>query len=204
MFQVMVLAGLAILIVLVVVFLPDAGEPDSTPETTTDSDVAAPETEAPDVDQVTALTEIAAGAATGLGSVVGELVTYLPPGEPPVTDAPADAATVADWRARVAEVRDSFGDPVSGGTAVNVARGALTGAVDAVMLTVTAYDDALSLAAGPDREAALTRASEALDLGLQLWSVAATQVDDVNIAAGLGHKHVNLGGTAPPDSLPEG
>jgi hypothetical protein len=58
--------------------------------------------------------------------------------------------------------------------------------------------------AGPDRDAALTRASVSLDLGLQLWSVAATQVDDINIDAGLGHQHVNLGGTQAPDSAAEG
>ena len=197
--QVLLLAALAALVVVVVLLIPGAEEPKDTGSTAADSDSATP-----DAAQVTALTDIAREAGAGLGTVVGELVTYLPPGAPPVTDAPADPATVADWRARVEAVRAAFGDPPSGGTEVNVARGALTGAVDVVMLAVSTYDDALRLPTGSDREAALTRASESLDLGLQLWSVAATQVDDANIDAGLGHQHVNLNGTRAPDSIAEG
>jgi len=198
-FRVVVLAALTALVVLAVVLIPGAEEPDGAAATPTGSDAAAP-----DPAQVEALTDIAREAGAGLGAVVGELVTYLPPGEPPITDPPAEPAAVDGWRLRVEEVRASFGDPTSAGTEVNVARGALTGAVDAVLLAVATYDDALRVPAGPDRDAALTRASVSLDLGLQLWSVAATQVDDINIDAGLGHQHVNLGGTQAPDSAAEG
>jgi hypothetical protein len=53
------------------------------------------------------------------------------------------------------------------------------------------------------------RARERRDLAVRAWSVAATQLDAINIATGYGHQHVYLGGSESAgglgaDPAPEG
>ncbi|MDP3890303.1 MAG: hypothetical protein Q8Q44_03675 [Nocardioides sp.] len=154
--------------------------------------------------QIEAITDSARTVAQELGTVLIEARATLPEDLPGGEGGQvADPATVKDWSDRLEELVAAFGDPQSAGTSVNVARGALTTAVDAVRIGVAAYGDALALK-GADREAALARAAESFDLGRRVWNVAAIQVDDANVQAGLGHQHVVLAGETPPDTLPEG
>ncbi|MEK8106119.1 hypothetical protein NKG94_14850 [Micromonospora sp. M12] len=84
-----------------------------------------------------------------------------------------------------------FADPPSGTTATNVARGGLRGAVQQASLAVDAY----ALAAGvpaAQRAALLDLTSRQAAEAGTIWSVAATQLDQVSVDAGHGHQHVFL------------
>lgn len=104
----------------------------------------------------------------------------------------------AAWQRTVEAAATSFDDPPSGTTATNVARGGLAAAVDQLAVAVTAYQQGHHDLATRQR-----------DLAVTAWSVAATQLDQVNVDAGYGHQHVFLqsepGGEAfTPDDAPEG
>ncbi|MEN3615728.1 hypothetical protein AAH979_40320 [Plantactinospora sp. ZYX-F-223] len=121
---------------------------------------------------------------------------------------PVEAATVERWRTTVRQLVDRHAESPSGTTATNVARGAFRSALHgfnvAVDLLATAQqlpaEQRLSLTATADRvrtDAATT------------WSVAATQLDQINVDAGLGHQHVYLrteqgSGAFTSDGAPEG
>ena len=82
-------------------------------------------------------------------------------------------------------------EPPSGAAATNVARhslgaslGLLESAVDLLAVAVTAEGDL--------QAELVTRAGVQRDLAVQTWSVGATQLDAINIDAGLGHQHVYL------------
>jgi hypothetical protein len=103
---------------------------------------------------------------------------------------------------------DSFANPPSGGTAVNVARSGFAAAVNELDLAVASYQAALALPER-DRAAVLSVAARQRDTAVAGWSVAATQLDVVNIAAGFGHAHVFLPavpgqGALTADGAPEG
>jgi hypothetical protein len=119
----------------------------------------------------------------------------------------ASEATVADWRKAVRAENAYFADTVSGETGTNVARGGFASSLDILNEAVETYALALE---DPDRQALLLRrAREQRDLAVRTWSVAATQLDAINIATGFGHQHVYLGGTEAAggvgaDPAPEG
>ncbi len=76
-------------------------------------------------------------------------------------------------------------------TATNVARGGLRSAVEQAAVAVETV--ALAVAAPADRQPELlTLAARQAALAVTTWSVAATQLDQVNIDAGNGHQHVHL------------
>jgi hypothetical protein len=121
--------------------------------------------------------------------------------------ATASAATVAKWRAAVRKENEFFAETVSGETGTNVARGGFAASLDALNEAVETY--ALALKDPAQRDALLKRAREQRDLAVRAWSVAATQLDAINIATGFGHQHVYLGGTEQSgglsaDPAPEG
>ncbi|MFC7760240.1 hypothetical protein ACFQY4_21110 [Catellatospora bangladeshensis] len=97
---------------------------------------------------------------------------------------------------------------MSGTTATNVARGALRNAVEQLAAAVETSAAARALPA-PSRQLVLAAASRQRELAVMAWSVAATQLDQINVDAGHGHQHVYLeiagiSGLMAGDSLPEG
>ncbi len=121
---------------------------------------------------------------------------------------PADAATVADWQRTLTALVAAHADSPSGTTATNVARGGFRGAVADFQVAVDLYAAAL---AGPaDRLPALVEiAGRARTAAATSWSVAAAQLDQINVDAGFGHQHVYLqteqgSGAFTPDGEEEG
>jgi hypothetical protein len=86
-----------------------------------------------------------------------------------------------------------FAETVSGDTGTNVARGGFAASLDVLNEATETY--ALAAADPAHRRPLLTRAREQRDLAVRTWSVAATQLDAINIATGYGHQHVYLGGS---------
>ena len=157
--------------------------------------------------QIGELTETARRASEILAPVLEEMSTYLPPEGEPASETPSPEI-VAGWKEAVAAADREFGDPPSGETATNVARGSLDVAVDALGSAARTYEAALDLP--PDeRRSVLEQASEGRDLAVRMWSIGATQLDAVNVEAGNGHQHVFLptagvGGALTADPEPEG
>lgn len=200
-------AGLAVLLAVVVFVITRSGGDgdDGTDQDPPPTDVARLEEQeaARDVAQVEELTALGREASALVDPVVARLTRLLrePASERGTSSGPRAATS---WLRRIAEVERLFGDPESASTGNNVARGALLGSIDAIEGAVRAYDDSGALPPGPLRSAAIHRAVESLDLGIRLWSVAAMQLDQLNVDAGLGHQHIQLHGATLPDGLPEG
>jgi hypothetical protein len=119
----------------------------------------------------------------------------------------ASPATVDEWLRTVRQEDEFFAETVSGETGTNVARGGFAAALDTLIQSVESYR--LALAQPAARAELLRRAREQRDLALRTWSVAATQLDAINIATGYGHQHVYLSGTEAAggfgaDPAPEG
>lgn len=157
--------------------------------------------------QIEDLTTTARRTSETLAPALKEMSRYLPAGEAPAARI-ADPETVKGWKKAVNTADEEFGDPPSGETATNVARGSLDAAVDTLDSAVRTYETAAGLP--PDeRRPVLDRASESRDLAVRMWSVGATQLDAVNVEAGNGHQHVYLpaegvGGAFTADPEPEG
>ena len=151
------------------------------------------QTQVRDKEQVKELTERMRGTADALGPV---LTAMRKAGVP-------SAGAVAKWRMVVRAENEFFAETVSGETGTNVARGGFAAALDILDEAVESYTLARA-----DRRL-LARAREQRDLAVRTWSVAATQLDAINIATGFGHQHVYLGGTEAAgglsaDPAPEG
>ncbi|SCF49141.1 hypothetical protein GA0070216_13221 [Micromonospora matsumotoense] len=112
------------------------------------------------------------------------------------------------WRQTMLRAAEPFANPPSGTTATNVARGGLRSAVEQASLAVESYF--LAVTGPPTQRAALTELAKRQAVqAAAAWSVAATQLDQVNIDAGQGHQHVYLdagpgGGALAPDGATEG
>jgi hypothetical protein len=150
-----------------------------------------------DKEQVKELTERMRGSVDALTPVVAALGR----------ERLARPATVESWRRAVRDEDEFFAETVSGETGTNVARGGFASALDALMESVESYR--LALAQPAARRALLARARQQRDLALRSWSVAATQLDAINIATGYGHQHVYLSGSEEAggfgaDPAPEG
>ncbi|PRX47278.1 hypothetical protein B0I33_106380 [Prauserella shujinwangii] len=111
---------------------------------------------------------------------------------PDGADGVASAGDVAEWRRSVEAAAAPLRERPSGGTAVNLARSGLAGAVATVGRAVEAYAAALD-ARGALRERLRALADDLRRDALAAWSVAANQLDVAGIEAGLGHVHVFLG-----------
>jgi hypothetical protein len=160
-----------------------------------------------DKEQVQELTERMRGTVGALGPVLDGLGRTLPPGDDKKVGPLAGAAAVGRWREAVRNENRYFAETVSGETGTNVARGGFGSALDALNESVETY--ALAVADRGHRQALLERARQQRDLAVRMWSVAATQLDAINIAVGYGHQHVFLGGSAEvggftADPAPEG
>ncbi|PZG01499.1 hypothetical protein [Micromonospora deserti] len=119
-----------------------------------------------------------------------------------------EAGQLRQWQQAIQHATQAFADPPSGTTATNVARGGLRAAVDQAALAVDTY--LLALTAPPAQRAALTDlATRQATQAAATWSVAAAQLDQINIDAGHGHQHVYLdtspgSGAFTPDGAQEG
>ncbi|TNH24991.1 hypothetical protein FHG89_24225 [Micromonospora orduensis] len=111
----------------------------------------------------------------------------------PSTSRPASAEQARQWQQAMVRAAEPFADPPSGTTATNVARTALRSAVDQASLAVDAY--LLAVTVPPAQRAPLAElAARQAAQAAAAWSVAATQLDQVNVDSGQGHQHVYLEG----------
>ncbi|HCT76353.1 MAG TPA: hypothetical protein DGG94_16595 [Micromonosporaceae bacterium] len=151
-----------------------------------------------DVAQIGELTTMARNTKQLLTAVVSGLAATQP----------ATDAQLAGWQQIVRQETQRYAVTVSGATATNVARGAFRGAVDMLSVAVDAYALARTMAPG-QQQALLDVAARQRTLAVTTWSVAATQLDQLNVDAGNGHQHVYLtdrpdGGAMTSDGTPEG
>ncbi|MFC0508862.1 hypothetical protein [Micromonospora costi] len=151
-----------------------------------------------DVQQITELTEAARRTGEQLGPILLAIKQESEAGRIP------DAPRVRDWQQAVRQLTAQYANPPSGMTATNVARGGLRSAVEQAAVAV----DSVALAAAApatSRKDQMALAAQQADLAVTTWSVAATQLDQVNIDAGLGHQHVHLdSGGGPGHMSPDG
>ncbi len=165
------------------------------------------QTQVRDKEQVQQLTDTMRGTVDALGPVLSGLGRTFPPGEDDKLGPLAKASAVEGWRRTVREENEFFAETVSGETGTNVARGGFAASLDTLNESVESYR--LALAQPAARAALLERAREQRNLAVRTWSVAATQLDAINIATGYGHQHVYLGGSEAvggfgADPAPEG
>ncbi|MFI6238114.1 hypothetical protein ACIBD9_31500 [Micromonospora sp. NPDC050784] len=155
-----------------------------------------------DAQQIAELIETARRVRDQVAPVLTAIKTETTGGRAP------DPAKARQWQEVMRQAAAPFADPPSGTTATNVARGGLRGAVQQASLAVDTY--ALTANVPSAQRAALLditarQAAEAATI----WSVAATQLDQISVDAGKGHQHVFLdtdphGGALTPDGAEEG
>jgi hypothetical protein len=155
-----------------------------------------------DAQQIVELTELAYRTGAELAPLLRAVIQDTKAGRTP------EKAQVDRWQQIMRQVTAHFADPPSGMTATNVARGSLRSAVEQAAVAV----DSVALAlAGPvaERPQRMALAARQATLAVTTWSVAATQLDQINIDAGHGHRHVHLDageveGALTPDGAAEG
>jgi hypothetical protein len=162
-----------------------------------------------DAAQIVKLTALARSTAEQVKPVVAGLQAGLPVADTgtaatqPVTD-----QQLAQWKQIMAQQVERHQDSPSGSTTTNIARNGLRNAVSQLSVALDTFAAARSLPT--DRQAPLLMvASRQRQLAVNDWSVAATQLDQINIDAGNGHQHVYLtdspeGGATVGDGSPEG
>jgi hypothetical protein len=160
-----------------------------------------------DKQQITELTKLARTTSDQLLPVLTRMATALPVA-PATAPQPATTAEAAGWQRVVDAAVAAFADPPSGSTATNVARGGFAAAVNQLADAVRTY--------GLSSTADAATAQQLRDLAgrsrtnaVAVWSVAGTQLDQINIDAGYGHQHVFLpadpgSGAFTADGAPEG
>jgi len=154
-----------------------------------------------DVTQIVELTAKARETAKAVKPIVDGLADTS-------STATASAGQAAQWKQIIGKEVEWLSNTVSGMTATNVARGGLRTAVDQLAAAVDTY----AAAAAMPKEAQqplLQLAVRQRNLAVAGWSVAATQIDQINVDAGNGHQHVYLNTTKPDgtmtgDNQPEG
>ncbi|MEU7826551.1 hypothetical protein [Catellatospora sp. NPDC049133] len=119
-----------------------------------------------------------------------------------------DGKQLAQWKQAMGPELAWYATTVSGTTATNVARGSLRNAVEQLAAAVDTLAAAQSLPES-SRAPVVAAAGRQRELAVATWSVAATQLDQINVDAGNGHQHVYLNttgvdGLMAGDGLPEG
>jgi hypothetical protein len=155
-----------------------------------------------DVTQIGELTTLARQTRDQLSGVLTEVQAASAAGRPVAGD------RVAAWQQTMRQATDRFANPPSGTTATNVARGGLRAAVTAAAVAVDTYAVAARLEPA-ERKPLMEAVARQCTLAATTWSVAATQLDQINIDAGYGHQHVYLEtghgtGAFTSDGAPEG
>lgn len=148
--------------------------------------------------QIVELTTMARNTKTVITPVVTGLAASLV----------ATGSQLEAWKAIMLQETQRYAVTVSGTTATNVARGGFRNAVDLLSTTLDSYAAALTLPAG-QQQTMLEIVGRQRKLAIATWSVAATQLDQLNNDAGNGHQHVYLnstpdGGAMTADGAPEG
>ncbi|MEU2615020.1 hypothetical protein ABZ570_26065 [Micromonospora sp. NPDC007271] len=138
-----------------------------------------------DVEQIIELTEMARGTADQLSPILVAIKQDSDAGRTP------EAAQVHQWQQTMRQLTEQFADPPSGTTATNVARGGLRSAVDQGTIAVDSVSLSITSPA-PVRKNQLALAARQAALASVTWSIAAAQLDQINIDAGRGHQHVYL------------
>ncbi|GIF72554.1 hypothetical protein [Asanoa siamensis] len=138
-----------------------------------------------DVEQIRALTTLARASQEKLTTVLTAFDAAVDSGRP------ADTATIAGWQQTVKDLVAAHADSPSGTTATNVARGGVRNAIGDFQVAIDLYAAAV---AGPEaqRAALIAIADRSRTSAATAWSVAAAQLDQINVDAGLGHQHVYL------------
>ncbi|GAA3016801.1 hypothetical protein [Streptosporangium longisporum] len=160
-----------------------------------------------DVRQISELTTTARVTAGDLNGVLSGLAKALPQ-DRTLTAQPARSAEIDEWRRVLRQAVDRHAETPSGTTATNVARMGFRNAVNAVVIAVDAYAAGQRLPADLRRDF-LDLAARQRSAAVATWSVAATQLDQINVSAGNGHQHVYLTsapgeGAMSADTVPEG
>lgn len=155
-----------------------------------------------DVEQIVVLTDLARGSRDRLAPVLTGMSKAAPADAS--SGAVPTAEEVAGWRDVVTAELRRYSETPSAGNGVNVARTAFTTSVRQLAVAVGGFEAALN-APDPQRGRLVGLAAEQRTLALQAWSVAALQLDVINIEAGKGHVHIQLDPrSAPLDGEPEG
>ncbi|GAA3684668.1 hypothetical protein C8D88_12634 [Lentzea atacamensis] len=195
----------AFLLGLAVAFLITSGNgPDATQRRIAELER---EDAARDAAQLGPLTDQAKGTRDSLAPVLAAMAQAAPvDGSAPKSPLTSDAVT--GWRDVVAAAEKSYEQSPSAGNGINVARAGLRTAVQQLAAAVRGFETALGVAE-PVRSTLVALAGEQRTLALRTWSVAAVQLDVINIEAGRGHVHVQLStggdaGVIAPDGAPEG
>jgi hypothetical protein len=158
-----------------------------------------------DLAQIESLTAQARRMHDGLVPILDGLAKTMPVNSSTL-GAVATRDQVTGWQAVTAGYVDEFAQRPSAGTGVNIARSGFAAAVQQLDLAVATYAQALD---APNPETLLKTSARQRDLGIVTWSIAATQLDVLNIAADRGHVHVFLPsqpgqGALTSDGAPEG
>jgi hypothetical protein len=153
-----------------------------------------------DLAQITELTARTRQTARTVQPVVDALTANAAPA--------ATDAQVAAWKQALDKEMQWYAETVSGTTATNVARGAFRTAVQQLATAVDLFA-AVRAAQQPQQTPLLQLVIRQRDLAVIGWSVAATQLDQINVDAGNGHQHVYLNTSGGPgvmtgDTAPEG
>jgi hypothetical protein len=196
--------ALVALVVLVIVLMRDdaSGGPD--PDRVAELEAEEAERQA---EQVVELTDLAFSIHDELLPVLEGMNEVLPV-DGSASSRSADDDELSSWKAATDAAVGSFADPPSGSTGHNIARGGLQVSAELLASAVSAYE--LALDADGGHRAQLEELAADLRLqAVRTWSVAATQLDVLNIDAGHGHVHIYLpaepgSGALAPDSHPEG
>ncbi len=151
-----------------------------------------------DVAQINELTSQARQSATDLEPVLAAFVTALPRNNAP--GQPAQPDKVRQWQAIATAVAQRHAESPSGSTATNVARGGFRTATQGIAIAIDTYAAGL---AGPESQRAtlFALADRQRATAIAAWSVAATQLDQINIDAGNGHQHVYLKAAPGDDAI---
>ena len=162
-----------------------------------------------DATQIVTLTTLARSTAQEVKPVVDGLRSGLPVADTgakatqPVTD-----EQLARWKQIMAQQVERHKESPSGSTSTNVVRNGLRNAVNQLSVALDTFAAARALPAGQQAPLLVVASRQRL-LAVTGWSVAATQLDQINIDAGHGHQHVYLtdsseGDAAVGDDSPEG
>jgi hypothetical protein len=155
-----------------------------------------------DAEQIVELTRLARTTRDELGPLLSELEAAVATGRA----APADR--VANWQQTMRRAAERHAASPSGTTSTNVARGGFRAAVDSLAVAVDSYAAAGALPAANQR-AIVDLVARHRTVAVTTWSIAAAQLDQINIDSGNGHQHVYLetkpgSGGFTADGAPEG
>ncbi|MBF9131690.1 hypothetical protein I0C86_22370 [Plantactinospora sp. S1510] len=158
------------------------GRPDAT---TRAVDALRAEEAKRDLRQIEDLTALARQSQAALDPLLVEFDAALDGSQP------ATESKIRGWQAALGQIAEKHADSPSGSTATNVARGGLRDSVSDFVIAVDLFATAQQASAG-QRGALLEIVKRTRTAAATAWSVAATQLDQINVSAGLGHQHVYL------------